>query len=406
MDLASLIAPCSIAELREKYWNRASAFLPGPPERFADLAFDLDTFCRQLHFERVPGVKAQFLDALGRHQEMPIAATQIEKCFAAGMTICFSELDTALPALSVQAQEIRRSLGMPGPMNFSCYWSPNSKGFGVHYDDHAVFIFQIRGRKRWRYGRSPIVLEPRENFVYSPDEADRLRSHGLDVVEPRDEDLESVILTPGDILFLPAGTWHETLAVEGESLSLTFRGFDGAPAHVVHHCLRTWMDRVGGWRLSMPPVEGHETIGGRLPPVIESVLATRLELLKRFAAELTVRDLARAWAELQSFTLPREDPPAPLTPDSKIGLRRNVRALRLDGAGGDTFYVYDGESETELPVGDNGWFADLLRVDEQAAIDATRWGGVTSTWEETRGLLQDLLDKGIIEVRTPSGQPR
>src|SRR5262249_42924752 len=100
MELATLIAPCSVSELREKFWNQASAYFPGRPERFADLAFDFEALCRQLHMERDPGVKAQFVDPLGRHQELPIAASQIQKCFAAGMTICFADLEAALPALA------------------------------------------------------------------------------------------------------------------------------------------------------------------------------------------------------------------------------------------------------------------------------------------------------------------
>jgi len=405
MDLATLITPLSVSELREGFWNKRSVHLRGRPDRFSGLAFDFEKLCERLHFERVPGVKAQFIDAQGRHQEMPVTAGQIKLCFAAGMTICFGDMDTALPLLFAQAEEIRRSMRFPGNMNFSCYWSPPNMGFGLHYDDHAVFIFQLTGRKRWSYGQSPVVPEPRDNFVYSPDGAVELRTRGIEVVEPRDDQLESAVLEPGDILFLPGGTWHKTSAVGGESRSVTFRAFDGGVTHVVLQCLRTWMDRVGGWRNPMPPVDPSENADGEMPAAIHAVLAERLEMLKSFVGALTVDDLARAWTELQSRSVPRAEV-SELNPQTRFALRSNIRVLRLDGSGGEVFYVYDGESETELPLGDNPWLSDLLGAKEHTAIDATRWGGTSSTWEETRELLQDLLDKGIIEVRPPSEERR
>lgn len=165
------------------------------------------------------------------------------------------------------------------------------------------------------------------------------------------------------------------------------------------------MDSVGGWRNPLPPVDPREDAIGGLPAVIESTLAERLDMLKGFVRELTVADLARAWTELQSFSVPRVEPPA-LQPETRIALRPNVRVLRTEGADGETFYLYDGESETELRIADNPWFRDLVVLDEQPAIDATRWGGTTSTWEETRVLLADLMDKGIIEVRPASETSR
>jgi|GEM_PF-2910095 len=77
----------------------------------------------------------------------------------------------------------------------------STPGFGIHWDDHDVFILQISGRKRWElYG------ETRK----SPTRMDR----GQDVPEPTGEP-HIEILEPGSLLYVPRGHWHNVIG-EGE----------------------------------------------------------------------------------------------------------------------------------------------------------------------------------------------
>src|SRR5262245_58899485 len=134
MDFTSLLSPITVAEFRERAWNKTALFLSGRRDRFQELQFDFKAICDELQIRRAPNVRAGFSDDTGAHRELKIDVPQIEDCFAAGMTICINDVYDFLPALASQSLALRRSANFPGNMNFSCYWSPPGTGFGIHYD--------------------------------------------------------------------------------------------------------------------------------------------------------------------------------------------------------------------------------------------------------------------------------
>jgi len=395
MDLASLLSPMTVSQFRES-WNCAALALRGRPDRFAGLAFDFDQLWRTLHLTHTV-VNAQFFDATNEHREMAIEPIHMADCFAAGMTICISNIDAYLPELAGQSRALKRSVEFSGTMNFSCYWSPDRGGFGTHYDNHAVWIMQLRGRKQWWYSRSPAIAEPRANLVYAPAKLALLAEAGLAIAEP--VGLADVVLEPGDLLYLPAGTWHRTQAVGGESLALTLRAIKGAPDQIVHHVVQTWMGRDPRWRRPLPVIAPGERIARRVAPVTAEILAERLAALKQHVAGLTVDDLARAWAELGSWS---EHPAAsrPLTEDARLAVCGNVTALRASGRDGrPCLFVFDGQSELALPEAEAGWVERALAARAFTAGEACGWETPPVAWEHARGRLEEMIEDGLLELR-------
>ena len=79
-------------------------------------------------------------------------------------------------------------------------------GFGLHCDDHDVFIIQIIGEKRWAlYGESQMYPGHRKE--------DNLAS----LKEPK----ENYTLRPGDVLYLPRGHWHNVVGIGEPTIHLT-----------------------------------------------------------------------------------------------------------------------------------------------------------------------------------------
>ena len=117
------------------------------------------------------------------------------------------------------------------------------------------------------------------------------------MAEPRG--LESAVLRPGDMLYLPAGAWHSTDAV-GESLSLTLRIFDSAPANVARACLEQLLRSEGAWRRPLPIVSHAETPDGGTHESMCRVLAERLAALQAFVAALSVSDMHRIWEDARA----------------------------------------------------------------------------------------------------------
>lgn len=80
-------------------------------------------------------------------------------------------------------------------------------GFGLHWDDHDVFIVQIEGSKTWQIFGSTRAY---------PMNVDR---HWLNL--PPDEMKDQVKLTRGSILYVPRGCWHNVIANVEPSLHFT-----------------------------------------------------------------------------------------------------------------------------------------------------------------------------------------
>jgi ribosomal protein L16 Arg81 hydroxylase len=296
MTFRAMLAPMTTEDFFARHWGRAPLFLTGRSDRFGELPFTPEEM--HAHLARRPptvGVKAQFFDASGQHRVMAINEKQLHACFDAGMTVGVGPVEALLPKMQTWAQNLRATAGFLGEFRIMCYWSPSGTGFGWHYDEVGVFICQIRGSKRWWFSEAPVVECPRDSFVYAPGALEPLRAEGL-AVEPPPAEGQTVLLQPGDILYLPAGTWHRTEAEGIESVALTLGLTSGGVDQLVRRCVRGWLDADPTWSRALPFVEPEAICGGRIPDAVQRELAERLASLKSFVDGLSVEDLLRAWA--------------------------------------------------------------------------------------------------------------
>jgi ribosomal protein L16 Arg81 hydroxylase len=91
------------------------------------------------------------------------------------------------------------------------YMTPaGSKGFGLHYDTHDVFILQLEGEKRWQVYDRPFHL-PHDGETMENQE-----HHKSMLTCVFDE-----VLQQGDLLYLPRGHFHDVTATDVHSLHLT-----------------------------------------------------------------------------------------------------------------------------------------------------------------------------------------
>ncbi len=76
----------------------------------------------------------------------------------------------------------------------------------MHNDDHDVLIFQLDGRKEWQFLKN----------------AASGKATVADLRDPTDgRETDSVIVSAGDVLYIPKGTWHNVVALNERSLHLT-----------------------------------------------------------------------------------------------------------------------------------------------------------------------------------------
>ncbi|MEW2485615.1 cupin domain-containing protein [Streptomyces sp. NPDC048411] len=125
-----------------------------------------------------------------------------------GASLVLDAVEKIHPAVGAAAEGLERFLGTPVQANAYASWTER-EGFGLHWDDHDVVVVHLRGSKRWRlYGATRQA--PTFRDVESPD-------------QPEDDPVADIVLSAGDVLYLPRGWWHAVAADQGtESLHLTF----------------------------------------------------------------------------------------------------------------------------------------------------------------------------------------
>ncbi len=114
----------------------------------------------------------------------------VHRAVADGATLVLQGLHRSFPPVAELCRDLERTLTHPSQAN-AYLTPPVAQGLNLHADPHDVFAVQTFGTKRW-------VVHP-----------------------PDSDDPWDLTLTPGDVLYLPAGTRHAAQTIDTPSLHLT-----------------------------------------------------------------------------------------------------------------------------------------------------------------------------------------
>lgn len=134
--------------------------------------------------------------------------------YDAGNTIYWHSVRS--PMLDVWVEALGRDLGLvPGATRVSAFASRKGAGLPSHYDPNDNFVCQAQGKKTWRVSTAR-VLYPTEGATVGarPSRIVLAETGGLPSEMP---DFETIVMQPGDVMFMPRGQWHDTVT-EDESL--------------------------------------------------------------------------------------------------------------------------------------------------------------------------------------------
>lgn len=319
---------------------------------------------------------------------------QMRPFFDLGATLCVQHIEGAVPQLAAALVRFRTLLGEGHRAWFNCYASPDTAGFREHYDAQHVWILQIEGHKRWRHGEEPLVPGALRDLDLAMSEQVTRQS----LLDP--SSMTEVVLSPGDLLYLPPGTPHRAEAI-GRSIALTLsvapmRALDYALAAVLDEILEAITERDDrSWLAEAPALGGPEAIAtwarglaGRLPTLFSSITGPKLAAL---------RHTSRRWGteaagvirptELPGFVTLVDVRPLGLVCESLEVVREGDRIrIRAEPRG----------EELALPAEAEPLVRELARARMFTLRQAQGWRGALDS-EDVRDLCKTLYSVGLLQ---------
>jgi JmjC domain len=230
-SFADLLSPLTVSDFATRYWGREPLYLTGRPDRFAGIV-DERTLSESLDTGRSRIGRLQPADPdlpLTAASTDIIDASQIEASLAEGYTVSITDLSAGSRFLRRMADSIANEIGTLGDARFNAFLSPPGSGAELHIDARVTTSLQIEGTKKWWFGNGPAIEWPRSNAQLLPDGTPVWMYPWCggepweQIIGPDVDELKQVILMPGDLLCLPAGTWHAARAVDRSfALNLSF----------------------------------------------------------------------------------------------------------------------------------------------------------------------------------------
>lgn len=231
-----LLAPVTPGEFFGEYYGRKPLHVPGGPDKFAaamswgdlnrilaigafwtkdnlrlyqDVAeIPAEDYCRS-----VPGLGARVL-----RPDPDLVKARMSR----GASLVLNSIDTLTPGIRSVADMLERTLLGYTQLNLYCSFAGH-KAFDSHFDTHEVFALHAEGEKIWSVYEGRLDDPVRHPAFLDLTPERHRRNRGAPMMEVR--------MTPGDLLYLPRGQYHDALASSGATLHLTFgvmpvRGID------------------------------------------------------------------------------------------------------------------------------------------------------------------------------------
>ena len=190
----------------------------------------------------------------------------VQAAVADGATLVLQGLHRSFPRVATVCRDLERTVTHPVQAN-AYLTPPVAQGLDLHEDPHDVFAVQTDGAKRW-------VVHP-----------------------PGDADPWDLQLTPGDVLYLPAGTRHAAQTIDTPSLHLTIGVRTVAWRALIERAVRDAVGEVADLDRPLPAgwAEEPDLLRERLDGLVHDV-ADRLREGQRSSAALE-REAGAFWSD-------------------------------------------------------------------------------------------------------------
>lgn len=227
-SLADLIHPMRVEDFFGTYHGKMPLHIPAHPSAPKAALLDWPQFNRLLDQTSIWTAQSLKLvkntnpipatdycrtvrDQSGEHLRPDPAKVSLH--LAEGASLIAGDVQTLTPEIARLTAVLGRAFSASVQANIYCSFK-GVQAFGTHFDLTDVIAVQTQGQKLWRiYGARA------DNPISMPMEGEGIRDYFM---QNRGPLIAEVMMKPGDILYLPRGTYHDALAQDGASLHVTF----------------------------------------------------------------------------------------------------------------------------------------------------------------------------------------
>jgi ribosomal protein L16 Arg81 hydroxylase len=227
-DLAALLAPVTPERFFAEHYDKAPLHVRGEPGKFASVlswrginrlldmthAWSGTSLKLVLDSQTVPP-EAYCTRATGR-DGMPVLqpdSRRVQDWIARGASVVMNDVDSLTPGLASVSTALEAAGLGKSQANVYISWQSH-KAFRTHYDTHDVWAVQVEGEKTWN------IWEGRAEWPIAHPVFKGQKQEHHD--QARGKLRGTVLMKPGDLLYLPRGWYHDALAEAPASVHIAY----------------------------------------------------------------------------------------------------------------------------------------------------------------------------------------
>ncbi|MBR0656368.1 hypothetical protein GXW79_14895 [Roseomonas arctica] len=228
MTLDELLAPITPETFFAEYFDRKPLHVPGGAAKFAqvlswrhlnrllDMTHIWSEQSLKMVLDGAPVPAAQYSTrATSRDQQAVLQPdpARMREWIRRGASLVLNDVDSLTPGLAAVSDALEGAGLGKSQANVYVSWQAH-KAFASHYDTHDVWAVQIEGEKTW------YVWEGRAEWPIShPAFRGQPQAHHD---AAKGKLLATIVLKPGDLLYLPRGWYHDAMTLSEASVHVAY----------------------------------------------------------------------------------------------------------------------------------------------------------------------------------------
>jgi len=392
LTFRELIAPVEPEIFFAEYYRKKALHIPGPEEKFAevyswedlnaligmstiwtDKSFEMALNGRNLGFQEYcyPGSERE-----GGQAKRP-DFRRVQELLRQGATLALDFIDLLTPGLRSLTHTLEAVIGAPVTASSFASWR-QTPGYSSHFDTQNIFACHFAGTKVWRIYQGRMQNAAEVPGARSPDYKSEYHEKAKGAVQ------QEVTMTPGDLLYIPHGQYHDALAATDSCLHVSF-GVCHLIAQDFVNLLMHEMYKVPAFREHLPHFDDEAAQEASLKSIADQL--REIILQPQIGRQLKDYMRQKAFERMADFDLPSPER------SSRFRIRWLGKQLARHGQG---WQLDDGKTKTKLDNAEGKAAKWMMRRDFFCAANLAEALGDDAP-ENPSALLEKLRQAGLIE---------